>query len=156
MNEGMGEIKNLNEYASFDFDLTLEGDNFLTPKVKAKIVNKIIPKNVEINIINGNGYCIKRGYEFNIKLNDANYTMTAEYDTKKGYINITNYIDIEDYSYTLEISEVVGDHLEIPIELRVNEYSRNFTCVNNTKIPHAEKTYEVPGVKYNKSTFVFK
>ena len=82
--------------------------------------------------------------------------MTAEYDTKKGYINITNYIDIEDYSYTLEISEVVGDHLEIPIELRVNEYSRNFTCVNNTKIPHAEKTYEVPGVKYNKSTFVFK
>ena len=156
MNDATGDIRNINEYAEFIFDLSLEGNDFKTPKVKAKIVNTIIPKKVEVNIIKGNGYCIKRGHEFNIKLKDANYTMTIEYDTKQGYINITNYINIEDYSYTLEMVDMIGEYMEVPLELIVNGYSRNFTCVNNTKKTHAEITYDVPGLQYNKSTYVFK
>ena len=151
-----GDVRNINEYAEFNLDLTLEGNDFLTPKVKARIVNVIIPKNVEVNIIRGNGYCIKRGHEFNIKLNDANYTRTVEYDTKKGYINITNYINVEDYSYTLEMVDIIGEYMEVPLELIVNGYSRNFTCVNNTKKSHAEIKYNVFGVQYNTSTYVFK
>ena len=155
-NATLGDIRNLNEYAEFNLNLTLEGNDFITPKVKARIVNKIIPEKVEVNIIRGNGFCIIKGHEFNIKLNDANYTMTVEYDTKKGYINITNYVNFEDYSYTLEVADTIGQYMEVPLELIVSGYKRNFTCVNNTKNSHAEITYDVPGVHYNKSTFVFK
>ena len=46
-------IQKLTEYAEFKLDLTLEGVKFKVPKVKAKIIDKTIPKNVKLNIATG-------------------------------------------------------------------------------------------------------
>ena len=47
------KIKNLKEYGEFEFNSSLEGIGFLVPKIKSRIVNKIIPKNIELEIKTG-------------------------------------------------------------------------------------------------------
>ena len=44
-------IKKLNEYVEFKLDFTLEGEKFKIPKIKSKIVDIIVPKNVQINVL---------------------------------------------------------------------------------------------------------
>ena len=61
----------------------------------------------------------------------------GDYNTKDGTC-VRDYINVEDYSYTLEMVDIIGEYMEVPLELIVNGYSRNFTCVNNTKKTHAE------------------
>ena len=154
MNNGTAYVRKISEYAEFKLDLTLEGNKFKIPKVKAKIVNKIVPKDVLVNVMSGNGFCIEKGYQFNIGLTDANYIMTVEYDTKSSYINITTYTNIENYQYTLQLSETKGDM--ITKEVTVENYTRTFECVNRTRTSGQRIIYDMSASSFNETMIVFK
>ena len=126
------KIKNLKEYGEFEFNSTLEGIGFLVPKIKSRIVNKIIPKNIELEIKTGYSFCNNRGYLFDIEFNDANLTMTIEYDAKSNYINMTTYNNIEKYNYSMHYYEMFGE--AVTEEISVLNYAWNVTkCINGGK-----------------------
>ena len=129
MNNATIKIKNLKEYGEFEFNSTLKGLRFLVPKINAKIVNKIIPKNIELEIKTGFSFCNSKGYLFDIEFNDANLTMTIEYDTKSNYINMTTYNNIEKYNYSMHYYEMFGE--EETKEIHVLNYAYNLTKCNN-------------------------
>jgi DNA-binding protein H-NS len=95
-------IDNLIEYGEFKLEFTLEGTKFKIPKIKAKIIDKTIPKNVEINVLSDYGFCYYKGYQIDIEFNNASYTSIIEYDIKSSYINITTYKEIEKYEYSIK------------------------------------------------------
>ena len=126
------DIKKLNEYAEFKLDFTLEGEKFKIPKIKSKIVDIIVPKNVQIKVLSDYGFCYYKGFEFDIKLNNANFTATIEYDIKTSYINITTYKDIEQYEYKISPVEAKGDmNTE---DISVDNYLKKVKCVNMNRI----------------------
>jgi hypothetical protein len=139
-------IQKLTEYAEFKLDLTLEGVKFKVPKVKAKIIDKTIPKNVKLNIATGEyGYCHNKSYEYNIIFNDGNFTYNIEYDIKSSYINITTYTDIEKYNYTMKKVEINGIYNETTIDVWNYEY--NIICKGQRRTERTIGTYEVPAQK---------
>ena len=138
-----GNIQKLTEYAEFKLDLTLEGSKFKVPKVKARIIDKTIPKNVKLNIVTDeNGFCHNKSYEYNITFNDGNFTYNIEYDIKSSYINITTYTDIEKYNYTMKQIEINGIYNGKSIE--VWNYDLNITCKGKRRTERIIEEYEVP------------
>ena len=122
------DIKKLNEYAEFKLDFTLEGEKFKIPKIKSKIVDITVPKNVQINVLSDYGFCYYKGFQFDINFNNANFTTTIEYDIKTSYINITTYKDIEQYQYKISPVEAKGDmNTE---DISVDNYLKKVKCVN--------------------------
>ena len=146
-------IKKLNEYAEFKLDLVLEGNKFKIPKVKAKILNKIIPKEVLIIISSGNSFCHEKQYKFIIEPNDANYTMNLEYDTKSNYINITTLSNIENYHYKFQVGEKMGNLDSKSVAL--DQYIRLPTCTNITRKVSSEINYEIPSKNVKESIIIF-
>ena len=152
MNEAKAYIKNLNEHSEFYLDLTLEGNKFKIPKVKARILNKIIPQDVQVIITSANGFCHENYYKFTIGLNDANYTMSLEYDTKSNYINITTFSNIDSYQYKLQIGEKIGQLESISVgsvNLRVSN------CVNPRTRVYSETDFEVSNKNIKESMILF-
>ena len=142
MNNVTVYLEELTEYAEFKLDLILEGDRFLIPKVKARIVDQTVPKNAEIMVVSGNGACFEKGHYFTINPKNANYTMTVEYDTKSSYINITTITLFDKYNYKVIFSETKGELSSEPIT--VNHYIRAIKCENVDKKVDQEITLEVP------------
>ena len=156
MVNGNAQIKKKNEYAEFQLDLIFEGNKFKIPKVKAKILNKIIPKEALITISSGNGFCHQKQYKFNIESNDANYTMSLEYDTKSNYINITTFSNIESYHYKFQVEEVIGNLESRSIyPYGINENIRVITCTNKTTKVNSETILEVPSKNEKESIIIF-
>ena len=149
---GIAYINNINEYAEFYMDLILEGNKFIKPKIKAKIVDKTIPKDVKIIISSDYGFCYSKLYLFEIEFNEANYTSTIEFDTKTNYLNITTYIDIDKYQYNITKSEQKGDM--VTEEISVVNYIRRLKCINNKRNISKELLMEVPAKKYNLSEII--
>ena len=135
-------LKELKEYGEFKLDFTLEGDKFIVPKIKAKIVDKTIPKKVTINVLSEYGFCYYEGYQFDIDFNDAT---TIEYDIKSSYINISSFKDIKKYEYT--ITQVVREGDMITEEIGVDNYIKIVKCANVHKKNNTKDKVEVP-VKY--------
>ena len=102
-------INRLTEYAEFKLEFILEGTKFKIPKIKAKIIDKTIPKNVLINVLSEYGFCNYKEYQFDIEFNNATYTSNIEYDIKSSYINITTYKDIGKYKYKIKLVETKGE-----------------------------------------------
>lgn len=141
-----GKIYQLREYAEFKLDLTLEGVKFKIPKVKAKIIDKILPKNVILNIVTGEyGYCHNTRYEYNINFNEGYFTYNIEYDIKSSYINITTYTDIENYNYTMKQIHINGEYDETEID--VWNYKHNITCKKQNRSELINETFNVPAQK---------
>ena len=145
-------FKDLTEYGEFKLEFTLEGDKFKVPKIKAKIVDKTIPKKVTINILSIFGFCYYEGYQFDIDFNDASFTMTIEYDIKSSYINITSYKDIQKYEYT--ITQVVREGDMITEEIGVDNYIKIVKCVNVRKKDNKKIKDEVPTKCENESKII--
>ena len=145
-------IDNLIEYGEFKLEFTLEGTKFKIPKIKAKIIDKTIPKNVEINVVSEYGFCYYKGYHIDIEFNNASYTSIIEYDIKSSYINITTYKDIEKYEYNIKQVERKADM--IPEEISVENYIKQHKCVN-WKINDTKKVQvEVPAKNENESKII--
>ena len=126
-------------------DLTLEGVKFKVPKVKAKITDKTIPKNVKLNIATEHGFCQNNTYEYNIIFNDGNFTCNIEYDIKSSYINITTYTDIEKYNYTMKQIQIKGIFNVTSID--VENYEYNISCKGWNRTERIISTFEVPAQK---------
>ena len=124
-------IKNLTEYGQFLLEFTLEGEKFKIPKIRAKIVDKTIPKNVMIYILSNYGFCYYKGYIFDIEFNDANFTAIIEYDIKSNYINITTYKNFEKYFYYKRNIENKGEMANEKIT--VSKYTREIECIKIEK-----------------------
>ena len=101
-------LKELTECGEFKLEFTLEGTKIKVPKIKAKIIDKTIPKNVQILVLSEYGFCYYKGFLFDIEFNDA-YTSTIEYDIKSNYINITTNKSIEKYEYKITQIEKKGE-----------------------------------------------
>ena len=149
---GKANINEINEYAEFYMDLILEGNKFIKPKIKVKIVDKTIPKDVKIVISSDYGFCYSKVYLFQIELNDANYTSTIDFDTKTNYINLTTYIDIDKYQYKMIKSEQKGDM--VSEEISVDNYVRLIKCINKKGNITKNILMEVPAKKYNQSEII--
>ena len=145
-------LKDLTEYGEFKLEFTLEGDKFKVPKIKAKIVDKTIPKKVTINVLSEFGFCYYEGYQFDIDFNDASFTTTIEYDIKSSYINITSYKDIQKYEYT--ITQVVREGDMITEEIGVDNYIKIVKCVNVRKKDNKKIKDEVPTKCENESKII--
>ena len=88
-------IYKLTEYGELKLECTFESTKFKVPKIKVKIVDKSLPKNVRLTIMSDYGFCYSKGNSFDIEFNSVNFTSTVEYDIKSNYINITTYKDME-------------------------------------------------------------
>ena len=156
MIEAKAYIKKLNEYAEFQIDLYLEGNKFKIPKINAKILNRIIPKEVSVIIGTGNSFCHEKYYRFSIEPNDANYTMSLEYDTKSNYINITTFSSIENYQYKFQVGERIGNLYSKSMGFDIiDQYIRLPTCTNITTKLSSETIFDVPSKKVKESIIIF-
>jgi hypothetical protein len=157
MNNGTAHIFKLNEYAEFNTDLTLYRyypGRIYVPKFKARITSKTYPKNVIVDVMTGYGFCYEQGHRFNISLNDVNYTMTVEYDTKNGYINLQTYTDIKGYQYTLQNSKMKGETTTEQISM--DNYIRTFQCKNLERTLSNTETITVPAKNRKDKKIIFK
>ena len=145
-------IYNIDEYGEFYLELILEGNKFIKPKIKSKIIDKTIPKNVEIVVKSDFGFCYSKTYLFEIELNRANYTTTIDYDTKADYINITTYTDIDKYKYKIKKLEDKGDMITETIS--VDNYIKQFKCINLKRNITKELLMEVPAKKMKQSEII--
>ena len=148
----IASISNLYEYAQFILEFSLEGKKFKVPKIKAKIVDKTIPKNVIIYVLSNYGFCYYKGYAFNIEFNNASFTAIIEYDIKSNYINITTYKDIEKYFYTRRNIENTGEMANEKIN--VSKYTREIECINIEKNFSDPIKIEVPDKKENHTKII--
>ena len=117
--------------------MSLEGNNFKRPKVKAKIVDGCVPKNVEFNILSECGKCCKEGHLYNITLNGASHILTIDYDSKVNIINIKTNTNIEKYN----ISEIL--YIDKQKEIPVNANFDSSIFVNRTVCSKTEKNYTI-------------
>jgi hypothetical protein len=157
MNNGTAHIFKLNEYAEFNTDLTLYRyypGRIYVPTFKARITSKTYPKNVIVDVMTGYGFCYEQGHRFNISLNDVNYTMTVEYDTKNGYINLQTYTDIKGYQYTLQNSKMKGETTTEQISM--DNYIRTFQCKNLERTLSNTETITVPAKNRKDKKIIFK
>ena len=153
MNTGVANIFKLKESAEFKLDLTLERSKIYIPKVKAKITYGTVPKNAIIDVVTGYGFCYEKGHRFNISFNDANYTMSIEYDTKSSYTKLTTYTDIDEYTYSLRLVSTRGEMTSEQIS--VDNYVRILKCKNIDKSDIEKMTITVPQKKVNETTIIF-
>ena len=145
-------ITNLTEYAQFQLDFILEGEKFKVPKIKAKIVDKTVPKNVVINVLSNYGFCYYKGYEFTIEFNNSSFTANIEYDIKSNYINITTFKNVGKYNYYLKNIENKGEMTSEIIS--VSKYTREINCINFKKNFSEPIKYEIPEKNENKSKII--
>ena len=151
-------LDNLREYTEFTLDLILDNNYFKRPKVKGRIVDKSIPRNIILDIYSKCGECCQEGHLYNITLNDSNYTMTLEYDTKTSSINITTYTSIDKYTITEIIYK--NEIKEIKINENFDTIFANFSyCLldkNNFTVKY-QNTTEVSAKNYtNEPTIIIK
>ena len=125
-------IGNRIENALFKLDLFLEGNDFLYPKFKVRIENRIIPKYANFIMKNNFSFCIQKAQIYRIYLPDANYTMILEYNTKSSFISITNYGYVDKYNFSIEQIEI-PEAIETENLKAMNYNISNLQCFNNTK-----------------------
>ena len=147
---------NITEYAEFNLDLILEGNDFKVPKVKAKIVGKTKPKRAELFIYTGYGFCPLKISKISIDFNEVNFTTTVEYDTKSSNINITTYTNFERYSYTKQIA--VAPEISNLKDVTFQDLDlSSIECIDaNNKNNIIEERVEVPAKITSNSKFIIK
>ena len=148
----VAHVHKLTQYGEFILEFTLEGTKFKVPKIKAKIVDKSLPKKVGITVLSNYGFCYSKGYSFDIEFNSVNFTSTVEYDIKSNYINITTYKDMDKYEYKITSVEKKGDMKEE--EISVDIYVKNVTCVNTKLINRTTIPIEVPAINAKESKII--
>ena len=152
LNNVLAYIYKLTEYGELKLECTFESTKFKVPKIKVKIVDKSLPKNVRLTIMSDYGFCYSKGNSFDIEFNSVNFTSTVEYDIKSSYINITTYKNMGKYEYTITSVEKKGEMKEE--EINVDIYVKNITCVNTKLINRTKIPIEVPAINSNESQII--
>ena len=100
-----GEISydiNINSQKKAYFSLNIEFEGIEDNQVTAKIINLSGPKDMNIEIISGTSTCgdIKKILTSNFQ--EANSTMIITYNSESTNINITNILNIKEYTYNIK------------------------------------------------------
>ena len=147
-------IEKLTEYGEFILEFDLLGDKFKYPKIKSTIIDKTIPKDVNIVVGSEYSFCYIKSYDFDIYLNDGSFTSILEYDTKSSVITISTYTDIEKYKYDIKFAENKGELNSEVID--VENYFYKPVCKNIVKNITAEMKIEEPHKSVNTNEPIIK
>ena len=106
INKATATFTGIKEYSEFKFDTYLEGGLFKKPYVKARIVDKTRPDKLALHVRTEYGFCGRTSFRYDVDFNDANYTLTLDYNTKSNNINITTYTNFDKYYYSSQMYQI--------------------------------------------------
>ena len=147
------DIKNLKHYAKFIYKIEFEDNDYKKPKIVASIINKSIPKNINIGVYSV--YGCKNGIIINSNFEDATYSMNLNKDIKSTYINATTITNFEEYIYNYqqyqekEIEETFCFTVAyIEFCISTSQCSNITTLINEDKINEKKELVETNFIKY--------
>jgi hypothetical protein len=155
INKATATFTGIKEYSEFKYDTYLEGDLFKTPYVKVRIVDKTRPDNLALQVRTEYGFCGRTSFRYDVDFNDANYTLTLDYNTKTNNINITTYTNFDKYYYTSQMYQI-SDKFD-PECIEYFGYNVCFMkqCYSNaTRILSKIYTNEVRAKNYNETMII--
>ena len=147
-------IEKIKDYAEFKFDFTLDGNKFKIPKIKSTIIDKIIPKDIEIIVATDYSFCYNKSFSFNFGLTDGNFTSVLEFDTKSSLITINTYTNIEGYKYTIKQVEIKG-YMNTEV-INVENYFYKPFCTDIVRNITAGFDVDIPDIIENKTDIINK
>ena len=100
------QIKNLLHYTRFKYNLEFENNNYRKLKLNVSIINKSRPKIMELDIYTFFGHCGRDGFFITTDINDINYQMNLNYDTKSNNITYITNTNFDKYEYNIEQYQV--------------------------------------------------
>ena len=106
INKASASFSGIKEYSEFQFETFLTGGLFKTPSIKARIVDKTRPEKLNLNVRAEYGFCGRTSFIYKVDFNEANYTMTIDYDTKSNNIDIITYTNFDKYNYTSQMYQI--------------------------------------------------
>ena len=128
------ELRNLQKYIKFKFEIVYENNDYKKPKIIAYIINKSRPKTMINDIYSEFGNCARKGILIDTNFNNAGYTLNLSLDTKSTNINATTITNFEKYSYNVEIYETEdSDEVKCFVVAGINFCINTELCEN--KIP---------------------
>jgi hypothetical protein len=98
----IANLKNLLHYTRFKYNLEFENNDYRTLKLIVSIINKSRPKTMEIDIFSSIGHCGREGFLISTNINDVNYQMNLNYDTKSNNITYITNANFDKYEYSIE------------------------------------------------------
>ena len=155
INKASATFTGIKEHSEFKYETYLLGDLFKTPYVKARIVDKTIPDKLFLQVRTEYGFCGRTSFRYDVDFNDANYTLTLDYNTKNNIINITTYTDFEKYFYTSQMYQIPEKFDLECIEYFGYEVCFMKQCYNKTsRILSKIYTNEVPAKNINETLII--
>ena len=152
INRAFATLSGMKEYSHFELNTSLTGSLFKTPEIKAKIVDKTRPDQLNLNVRAEYGFCGRTSYQYDAKFNDANYTMTIDFNTKTNNINIKTYTDFEKYNYTWQMYQIPDKYYMDNITYFGYTIQVFKQCYDHTNRDLTEVfTKEVEGKHYNET-----
>ena len=140
------------EYSEFNCNITLEGDLLKKPKIKCDIIDKSHPKEIIFKLSIPFGECGEKINETRVLFNNINYSLNFDYNTENN-INITYFINFEEYKYSTEIYQMEGINEIITIQSigiqiskcinRINKLINNYMTIVSAKDYIETTNYEI-------------
>jgi len=128
-------IKNLLKYTRFKYNLEFENNDYKKLKLSVSIINKSRPKVMEIDIFSFNGYCGKDGFLISTNINNVNYQMNLNYDTKSNNITYITNANFDKYEYNIEQYQLENSEETICFTLEYIEFCFPIgRCENRTSL----------------------
>ena len=128
-------IKNLLHYTRFKYNLEFENNDYRKLKLIVSIINKSRPKIMETDIFSFIGHCGKKGFLITTNINDVNYQMNLNYDTKSNNITYFTNANFDKYEYNIEQYELEDSYDNICITLDyINFCFPSGICENRTSL----------------------
>ena len=93
----------MTKQTKFKYDLEFEDDGIKKPNVKINIVNQNRPKKINFDVINTLNGCGRIVEALEVEVNNVNYTMNVDFNTKSTDINLSTITNFEPYQYNKEI-----------------------------------------------------
>ena len=106
-------IKNLLHYTRFKYNLEFENNDYRKLKLLISIINKSRPKIMETDIFSFIGHCGKKGFLITTNINDVNYQMNINYDTKSNNITYSTNANFDKYEYNIEQYQIEDSYEDI-------------------------------------------
>ena len=99
-------IYNMTKKTKFKYDLEFEDIGIKKPNVKINIINQNKPKKINFDLIKTLNGCGRIVESLEIEVNDVNYTMNVDFNTKSTDIHLTTITDFQSYQYYKEVYQI--------------------------------------------------
>ena len=146
-------LKNIEQYSKFIMNLLFENNDYKNPKIVASIINKNIPRNMILDIYTLYGNCAKKGIIIDANINEANYQMNLNFDTKSTHINATTITNFEKYEYNTEVYEYEDTDEVICFTIAYIEFCIPAQCNDKKSLSNEKVIYDK---KQSKETYFIK